>query len=318
MKKIITLIAVFFIQMIAMAQVKELNEKYLLRTRQLSGGVRTLQIDELVNSKLYWEIKEQVSNGIRPSTEDINKGVQTKKFIPKEEGKYFLNNNEQKFWFTIDKNGLYVDSAFFEDNETMQPFYWTFHFENGNITKVIVQHDRNESPIRMIVANDSLFTTTSFNPKTGNMLKKQIIKNGGDWSNSVVIEYYESGVVKREEDRINKIEKSYYENGKLSYYHNSNENVEERISYNEKGEKTEHRYLATNKEYCEESYKNGIITEKECRSSGSITKTYYKNGKLDSYEIESNGELKIYDRNKKLIKTEKMYYPQAAPNSGKK
>ena len=82
-------------------QVKELNEKYILKTRQLEDGVRKLEIEELLNSNLYWEVRDQIARRIRPNSEDISKSSETKMFTPGE-GKYFLKNKDQKFWFTID------------------------------------------------------------------------------------------------------------------------------------------------------------------------------------------------------------------------
>ena len=314
MIRTLTLIAMLFTQFALGQQVKELKDKYILKTRQLQDGVRTLEITELSNSALYWQVRDKIANRIRPNSEDIHKSLDGKFFTPTE-GKYFLNNNDQKFWFTIDKNGRFADSAIFESNDFGEKEYWTIFFDKGNISIADVKQSRDGHSIRKIEANDTLFVTKFFKESNGTLTKKRVIKNGGNWQNSILTEYYEDGKIRSENDGVNKIQKNFYENGKQRSFSNSKTN--ESIYYDQQGRKTEHSYPTKDNGWCREYFQNGLITNKNCNNSDHSQKTnyYYKNGKLDYYEIEDNikGEIKKYDKNKKLINTEKTIYIQAAP-----
>lgn len=315
MKKLLTLTALLFTYLFTFGQKEtKLCEKYILKTDQLQDGLRTLEIVELVNSSLYWEVWNKIHNRrVRPSQEDISKSLETIKFTPKE-GKYFLNNNYQKFWFTIDKNGLFKDTADFENYKEGKTEYWTFRFENGNVTEVNVTLEKDENPFKKIEANDTLFVTKYLNPKNGNMIKKRVIKNDGDWHKSFVTGYYESGNIKSEDDGINNVQKSFYENGKLNSYENTK--THETINYDEQGRKTSHSYPSKENYWCNESYKNGLITNKNCSNSSQEIQYYYKSGKLDYYEVNDHikSEMRKYDENNKLISTVKLNYTQTAPN----
>ncbi len=314
MIRTLTLIAMLFTQFALGQQVKELKDKYILKTRQLQDGVRTLEITELSNSALYWQVRDKIANRIRPNSEDIHKSLDGTFFTPTE-GKYFLNNNDQKFWFTIDKNGRFADSAIFESNDFGEKEYWTIFFDKGNISIADVKQSRDGHSIRKIEANDTLFVTKFFKESNGTLTKKRVIKNGGNWQNSILTEYYEDGKIRSENDGVNKIQKNFYENGKQRSFSNSKTN--ESIYYDQQGRKTEHSYPTKDNGWCREYFQNGLITNKNCNNSDHSQKTnyYYKNGKLDYYEIEDNikGEIKKYDKNKKLINTEKAIYIQAAP-----
>lgn len=312
--KFLTVITILFTHFLVAQQVKELNEKYILKTEQLQDGVRTLEIVELTNSPLYWEVRDKVKRRIRPDTEDINKSLESKKFTPTE-GNYFLKNNDQKFRFTIDKNGNFSDRATFENNDFGEMEYWNFAFDNGKISTADLKQTPEGNVIEKIVADDDSFVTTYFSKNTGKMTKKRIIKKGGNWQNSFLTEYYEDGSIKSENDGMKKIRKYFYENGKQRSFENSETN--ETIDYDKTGLKTEHSYPTKDKGWCREYFENGLITSKKCNSSNHSQKTNYeyKNGKLDSYEIEDGekGEIKKYDKNKKLISTEKAVYIQAGP-----
>lgn len=313
MTRILTLIAILLTHFAFGQQVKELNEKYILKTKQLQDGIRTLEILELSNSSLYWEVRDKIGNRIRPNSEDINKSLESTIFTPTE-GKYFLNNPDQKFWFTIDKSGRFTDSSIFENDDFGEKEYWTIFFKNGNISAADVKQNREGNSIKKIEANDTLFITKFFSEKNGKLTKKRVIKKGGNWQNSISTEYYEDGKVKSENDGINKIVKYFYENGKQKSFSNSSTN--ESIDYDTLGRKTEHSYPTKENGWCREYFKNGLITTKDCNNSNHSEKIkhYYKNGKLDYYEIEDNikGEIKKYDKNKKLISTEKAIYIQTA------
>ena len=313
MIRIFILITMLFTPFVLGQKVKELNERYILKTRPLEDGVRKLEIEELLNSNLYWEVRDQIARRIRPNSEDISKSSETKMFTPGE-GKYFLKNKDQKFWFTIDKNGWFTDSAVFENNDFGEKEYWTMLFENGNIVAAEVKRNREGNLIRKIEADNILFTTKFFKESNGKLEKKRVIKNGGNWRNSIATEYYEDGSVKSELDGINKTEKRYYENGKLSTFNNTKTN--ESIDYDQQGIKKQHSYPTKDNGWCREYFKNGLITSKDCNNSDHSQKSkhFYKNGKLEYYETEDtlNGEIQKYDKNKKLLNTQKAIYIQEA------
>lgn len=314
MTRLFTLIAILLTHFALGQQVKQLNEKYILKTRQLQDGIRTLEIVALSNSSLYWEVRNKNANRIRPNVEDIDKSLASTIFTPTE-GKYFLRNPEQKFWFTIDESGKFTDSAIFENDDFGEKEYWTIFFENGNISAADVKQNPDGNAIRKIEANDTLFITKFYNEKSGKLTEKRVIKKGGNWQNSISTEYDENGNPEYENDGINKTAKSFHENGKQKSFRNSITN--ESIDYDTLGKKKEHTYPTKENGWCTEYFKNEQITRKVCNTSNHSEKitSYYKNGKLDYYEIEDNikGEIKKYDKNKKLINSEKAIYIQAAP-----
>jgi len=132
--------------------------------------------------------------------------------------------------------------------------------------------------------------------------------------NSIETKYYENGNIKSESDRINKTNKTFYENGTQKSYNKTN--TSETINYDEKGRKTYHSYSTKENGWCEEYFENGLITSKICDSSDHLQQTnYYKNGKLDYYEVRDHTkhEMRKYDRNNKLLSTDKMTYPNSLP-----
>ncbi|MHC5309986.1 hypothetical protein ACYSNM_07910 [Myroides sp. LJL116] len=309
MKKLLTLSALLFVCVFAFGQEEiTLEDKYILQANQLRNGSQSLEILELVNSSLYWVVWDKINiRGMRPSVEDYRKSLENIKFTPKE-GKYYLKNNYQNFWFTIDQDGQFTDTAYFENSEQGQKEIWNLEFENGNVSAVSVTLEGDDNPSTKIEANDERSVIQDFNPKSGSIITQRIIKKGGDWHNSVVSEYYENGNIKVERDGENKSEKMFYENGILRSY--TQTITREAIDYDEQGVKTYHSYPFEENSWCREYYSEGLIRKKECTNRIQDIEYYYTNGKLDYYEVQDNQEQerRKYDHNNKLISTEKLHY----------
>lgn len=89
-----------------------------------------------------------------------------------------------------------------------------------------------------------------------------------------------------------------------------NNKTKEIIWYTPLGKKREHKFVLGDLDCVSSFNKDGIIERKECSNWGKGIRTvyYYKNGKLDFYEEEKHGDVKKYDKNGKLMKTEKAGY----------
>lgn len=163
--------------------------------------------------------------------------------------------------------------------------------------------DELDQVVKTYEINDSILTTKGY--KNNKLEFETTLKKNKTYPNTIVINYYENGKVKSEEDYINDVSKTYNEKGLPQSY--KNYKTDEEIGYDELGKKLMRSYK-TEEEQCYEYYKKGIISQRTCRNKNNTKDVEYsfKNGQLDYYFVTENNELKKYDRNHKLIKIEKV------------
>lgn len=304
MKKL--LLVLFFLSQIFSfgQQIKELNSQYFLNLVKFENGSGVLEILEYAHYDLHQKFKEARKNNKRLSVEEESKAFETKVFKP-EEAKYFLNNEEenQKFWFSINNKGEFVgtgEAKIHDYNSKLN--HYTFRFQNGKLAVTEVKDDLGKV-IKTFEINDSILITKGY--KDNKIEFENILKKNKKYPNTIAINYYENGKVKSEDDYINDVTKTYNEKGLPQSY--KNHKTDEEIAYDEFGKKLTHSYK-TEKELCYEFYKKGIITQRTCKNKDNTKDVEYsfKDGQLDYYFVTENNELKKYDRNHKLIKTEKV------------
>ncbi|WP_300670240.1 hypothetical protein [Soonwooa sp.] len=304
MKKL--LLVLFFLNQIASfgQQIKELNSQYFLNLAKFENGSGVLEILEYTNYDLHQKFKEARKNNKRLSVEEESKAFENKVF-KSEEAKYFLNNEEenQKIWFSSNSKGEFVGIA-----EAKIPDYdsklnhYTFRFQNGKLATTEVKDDLGKV-IKTYEINDSILITKGY--KDNKIEFESILKKNKKYPNSIVINYFENGKVKSEDDYISNVTKTYNEKGLPKSY--KNYETDEQIEYDEMGKKLKRSYK-TKEEQCYELYTKGIITQRTCRNKNNTKDVEYsfKDGQLDYYFVTENNELKKYDRNHKLLKTEKV------------
>lgn len=293
MKQIIILVILFFLGISAYGQdVKKLDDSYFLDLEKFEKGFGILEI--------------------KVNAENLEKEV-----VTLEKGAYFLENRNQKFCFTINEKHEFTETAKAQITKGKKLYTLYFTFENGQAIETDLK-DTSGHLISRFETKDSAFVVKHFR-RTGKLDKKIVLKIGGGISDAVETTYYENGNVKSENDHINKTTRLFYENGKAEYFYHSG--TEEKIYFNENGQKTTHSYQSKDKAWCTEHFENGTIVSKNCNSADHSRKVqyYYKNGQLDYYEVElfSTGEIKKYDNNDKLVESRKATYPNVAPNSKK-
>lgn len=289
MKQIITLTILFFFGISAYSQeVKKLNDSYFLDLKKFEKGSGILEIRE------------------NPENRETE-------IITLEEGIYFFENKNQKFWFKINGKHQFTETAKAQITKGEKLYTLYFTFENGLAIATDLK-DTSGHLISHFETKDSVFVVKHFR-QTGKLAKKIVLRTGAGLSDAVETVYYENGNIKSENDHINKTTRLFYENGKAEYFYHSG--TEEKIYFNENGQKTEHNYYSKDKEWCTEYFENGTIVRKNCNSADQSQKIqyYYQNGKLDYYEVElfSTGEIKKYDKNNKLLESRKAIYPNVAP-----
>lgn len=289
MKQIIIHTILFFFGISAYGQeVKKLNDSYFLNLEKFEKGSGIL------------EIKANPEN-------------REKEIITLEEGTYFLENKNQKFWFKINDKHQFTETAKAQITKGEKLYILYFTFENGLALEADLK-DTSGHLISHFETKDSVFVVKHFR-QTGKLAKKIVLRIGRGLSDAVETAYYDNGNIKSENDHVNKTTRLFYENGKAEYFYDSG--TEEKIYFNENGQKTEHNYYSKEKEWCTEYFENGTIVSKNCNSADHSQKIqyYYKNGKLDNYEVElfSTGEIKKYDKNNKLLESRKATYPNAMP-----
>ena len=305
MKKTLTLATLLFAFIFAFGQkVIELNSKYFLDSNKFDNGKSDIiEIIEYVNYDMYLKHKEARKNNKRLSIADENKAFETKLFHP-EKGNYFLNNEEhnQKLRFSIDEKGQFTGTSQGEIQDYDSKInYYTFHFKNGKTVATEVK-DSAGKLIKNYEINDSILITKGYN-QNEKLNYKTIFKKNKSYPNSIVIDYYENGNIKSENDYISDTNKTFNENGLPQSY--KNYKTKEEIKYDDFGKKLTRSYH-TEKERCFEYFKSGIITQRSCANKDNTkdVEQSFKDGKLDYYHITEKGERKKYDKNNRLIKTE--------------
>jgi len=291
MKHSITLTILFFLGISAYGQeVKKLNDSYFLDLEKFEKGSGILEIK---------------ANPEHRETE----------IITLEQGTYFLENKNQKFWFKINEKHQFTETAKAQITKGEKLYTLYFTFENGLAFEADLK-DTSGHLISHFETKDSVFVVKHFR-RTGKLAKKIVLRTGRGLSDAVETAYYENGNTKSENDHINKTTRLFYENGKAEYFYHSG--TEEKIYFNDNGQKTEHSYYSRDKEWCTEYFENGTIVSKNCNSADHSQKLkyYYANGKLAYYEVEllSTGEIKKYNKNNKLLESRRAIYPNAVPNS---
>lgn len=313
MKRLFTFLTLLLIHTFSFGQkTVELSKKYFLDFNNLEHfdkGTDVLELKERVNYELFLKVKEDYNRFKHPSEEEKRIAYETKTFKG-EKGEYILNNEYQQFHFNVNEIGLISGIANLIQTENGYTYFWKFNFDTGRLKYAELKKELSGKPIRKVEINDSLFVMQFFDINTGNFTGKRIIRNVKDYNNSIEILYDENENIRREEDRLQKIRKTFYKNGKPESYQNLL--TEESIKYDDMGRKTQHSYPTKDKKWCNEYYENGLIINKNCRNSDDSQRTqyYYKNGKLEKYEVVdyAKDETRKYDKNNKLVSTEKNIY----------
>lgn len=250
--------------------------------------------------------------GIMKIMENNEDGTRKEIKLPK--GSYILKSDNEQLEFDINENGqLYGTGDYVKKGKAFSHFI----FKDGKVIEVNTT-DNAGNPLIMITINDTLFLKKTFNTKTGKLDEQYEIRNGGGAEQSINTTYYENGNINTDRNKITKSYTQNYQDGTTEFF----ENLEtgETIYYDELGNKTSHHYRSEDNGFCEDIYESkDVITQKKCRSPDRKIETnyYYENEKLTRYEILDHniGEMKTYDKNKKLISTEKIGYIQMAPSA---
>lgn len=315
MNYLFTFLALVFINLLALGQkTKELNKEYFLDFKNLEhfdNGTDVLELKERVNYELFLKVKEGYNRFIHPSEEEKKKANETKPFQG-EKGEYTLNNEYQKFNFSINENGLISGSASLVQIEDEYTYFWNFNFDSGKIKYAELKTETSGNPIRKVEISDSLFVMQYFDIKNGDFAGKRIIKNVKKYDHWIDTRYNNKGIIIWEENKLQMTKKTFYDDGKPQTYINLK--TEESIEYDDIGKKIKHSYPTKDKKWCIENYEDGLIIEKRCRTSDNSqqTKYHYKNGQLVNYEIDDfiKDEIRTYDKNNKLLSTRKNSYKQ--------
>lgn len=170
MKQIIIHTTLFFFGISAYGQeVKKLNDSYFLNLEKFEKGSGIL------------EIKANPEN-------------REKEIITLEEGTYFLENKNQKFWFKINDKHQFTETAKAQITKGEKLYILYFTFENGLALEADLK-DTSGHLISHFETKDSVFVVKHFR-QTGKLAKKIVLRIGRGLSDAVETAYYDNGEYK--------------------------------------------------------------------------------------------------------------------------
>ncbi|EHO09792.1 hypothetical protein ACF8C4_14770 [Myroides odoratimimus] len=254
-----------------------LDQSYFFDIDEVYCGSEII-VQRLVNYDLYQKIhSEECKNYTQQELcECYDKAIQTEQVVL-DKGGYIIDNSFFYGEFCVGDLGLLDGECKLRSKVNKSIFDLTFI--KGVAVKGCVKEQ--EVVISRFYLEDRIFTVEGF--KLGRLVTKQVVHFDLEIDkNTIFYSYYEDESIESIENNINQTHKVYYHNGHIQRIKDI---LNERTQFfNNKGVLTEEFFVE--KGYrCSLTYQDGVLTDKTCIGEEDEYFYFYKEGKLDFYEV---------------------------------
>jgi hypothetical protein len=277
-----------------------LDQSYFFDIDDVYCGAEIV-IQRLVNYDLYQKLHSEECKNLSQQElcESYEKAIETE-YVTLERGGYRIDNSFFNGQFFIGETGLLEGECQLRSKGNDSLF--ELNFVNGvAVSGCITEEEQVSSKFSL---EGSIFTVEVF--EEGVLIRKQIFNFALDSEeNSIFYTYYANQVVESIEDNIAQVHKEYYQNGKIQKIKDlANERTQ---FFNNNGILTEEFY-SENGYRCSLTYVEGIITDKTCIGEEDEYFYFYKEGKLDFYEVldKATDTTSVYKSNGELVQQDSL------------
>lgn len=277
-----------------------LDQSYFFDIDDVYCGAEIV-IQRLVNYDLYQKLHSEECKNLSQQElcDNYEKAIETE-HVTLEPGLYIIDNSFFNGQFCIGDSGLLKGMCQLKSKNNNSLF--ELEFVNGIAVKGCITEEGEVSS--KFSLEGTLFTVNLF--EEGQLVRKQVIDFGLNCEeNSIFYTYYSDEVVESIEDNINQVHKEYYPNGKIQKVKDlANERTQ---FFNNKGILTEEFY-SENGYRCSLTYVEGVITDKTCIGEEDEYFYFYKDGKLDFYEVsdKATDTTSVYKSNGELVQQDSL------------
>lgn len=278
-----------------------LDHAYFFDIDEVYCGAEII-VQRLVNYDLYLKLhSEECKNYTQQELcEHYEKAIQTEHVVL-DKGGYIIDNSFFYGEFSVGDAGLLDGACQLKSKANGSLFDLKFIkgiAVNGCVTE-------GEEVVSRFNLDKTVFTVEKL--EQGQLVGKQVIDFSLEQEqNTIFYSYYENEVVESIEDNINQTHKSYYQNGKIQKI---NDLLNERTQFFDgKGVLTEEFFIE--KGYrCSLTYQDGLLTDKTCIGEEDEFFYYYKDGKLDFYEVldKAMDTTSVYKSSGELVQQDSLY-----------
>ncbi|MEK6495510.1 hypothetical protein [Myroides odoratimimus] len=254
-----------------------LDQSYFFDIDEVYCGAEII-VQRLINYDLYQRLhSEECKNYTQQELCDYyEKAIQTEQIVL-DKGGYIIDNSFFHGEFCVGEFGLLDGECELKSKANGSVFDLTF------VKGVAVEGSVKEEDVvtSRFSLEDRIFTVEGF--ELGKLVSKQVIYFDLELDyNTVFYSYYDDESLESIEDNINQSHKVYYRNGNIQKIKDI---LNERTQFfNNKGVLTEEFFIE--KGYrCSLTYQDGVLTDKTCIGEEDEYFYFYKEGKLDFYEV---------------------------------
>ena len=277
-----------------------LDQSYFFDIDEVYCGSEII-VQRLINYDLYQRLhSEECKNYTQQELCDhYEKAIQTEQVVL-DKGGYIIDNSFFHGEFCVGELGLLDGKCRLRSkvNESI--------FDLNFVKGVAIEGTVKEEGVvtSKFSLEDRILTVEGY--EFGKLMSKQVIHFDLDIDrNTVFYSYYEDESIESIEDNINQTHKVYYQNGNIQKIKDV---VKERTQFfDSRGVLTEEFFIE--KGYrCSLTYQDGILTDKTCIGEEDEYFYFYKEGKLDFYEVldKATDTTSVYKSNGELVQQDSL------------
>lgn len=277
-----------------------LDQSYFFDIDEVYFGAEII-VQRLINYDLYQRLhSEECKNYTQQELCDYyEKAIQTEQVVL-DKGGYIIDNSFFHGEFCVGEFGLLDGECKLRSKVNGSIFDLTF------VKGVAVEGSVKEEDIvtSRFSLEDRIFTVEGF--ESGKLVSKQVIHFDLELDyNTIFYSYYEDESVESIEDNINQAHKVYYRNGNIQKIKDV---LNERTQFfDNRGVLTEEFFIE--KGYrCSLTYQDGVLTDKTCIGEEDKYFYFYKEGKLDFYEVldKATDTISVYKSSGELVQQDSL------------
>lgn len=277
-----------------------LDQSYFFDIDEVYCGSEII-VQRLINYDLYQRLhSEECKNYTQQELCDhYEKAIQTEQVVL-DKGGYIIDNSFFHGEFCVGELGLLDGKCRLRSkvNESI--------FDLNFVKGVAIEGTVKEEGVvtSKFSLEDRILTVEGY--EFGKLMSKQVIHFDLDIDrNTVFYSYYEDESIESIEDNINQTHKVYYQNGNIQKIKDI---VKERTQFfDSRGVLTEEFFIE--KGYrCSLTYQDGVLTDKTCIGEEDEYFYFYKEGKLDFYEVldKATDTTSVYKSNGELVQQDSL------------
>ncbi|SEI69502.1 hypothetical protein SAMN04488018_103102 [Myroides marinus] len=278
-----------------------LDQSYFFDIDEVYRGAEVI-VQRLINYDLYQQLHSEECKKLsqKELCDSYDKAIETEHVVL-EKGGYIIDNSFFHGEFLIGDTGLLDGPCQLKSKSNDSLFDLSFVkgiAVEGSITEQGVINSK-------FTLNGTILTVDVY--EDGLLNHKQVIDFTLDHDeNSIFYTYYDNQEVESIEDNISQVHKVYYRNGKIQKIKDL---ANERTQFFDNNGILREEFYSENGYRCSLTYQEGILTDKTCIGEEDEYFYFYKDGKLDFYEVldKATDITSVYKSNGELVQQDSIY-----------